>query len=1139
MKIRNTKVTSFIKSISLIIIMILFFNRLTAQQTNDYDYFDNVLNRNMNIVDTSVPDVKGLQRYNLSSAQEYSGKINISIPIFNIKAGNISYPISINYNSGGIKIADEASRVGLGWSLSNSFIVRKIMDGHDWDESGKTESETVQAVNDCGGQCFDLNSSVNKRLGYFKYKSTNAKLHRKLAKIDLLPDIYNVYIPSGNSSFYFETHSNPIELTTNEIKISSTTNTINFIVNGTYGSAGHTTLPSKDFFSFQIKDNNGIIYDFNDYDVASHLTYAPLSDAGLNVPNVSTWHITKMTDPSTSAVIDFEYEDVISALTKVEKKHLIRRATTRSLKPTSIYQGIFRYTTFQNGNSVPLVHDFEHDPNFGAGAKKVIMTNYTEYYKIKRLKKIIFPEGYLTFHYNFQRQDNSYDNKALSQIKLFDYNHKLIKEFSLVYNYFECNSLEGVGTDPYNCKRLKLSSIQESGYPPYKFEYIEDIGLPRKNSRAFDFLGYYNGQHSAYFESNGPNYTIPTLYYYPNKGAWSVLPFEFNHEDHYVIKDDENYSNLNRKSSFNHTKQATLRQISFPSGGYEKFEYELNNFKVFREDVEGGGLRIKKQIINDNKGNETFINYRYINDEINQSSGQLIRPPMFGFPQGTLFYSYYELNPYDQEDPPGEIITDYQGLPNWDYSKIYNYFFITDNNLMDIDINNSSYVGYKQVNKIYSDGSYDKLIFTSRSDHPDKRGFGFFGYDADIGENKGEAGSENGGSGFFDQNITFYSFDTYGEFLQTNSNYEGNLYTDFSRDRGKPISVYKYDVNNRLRKKTEYEYEKKIFTTNKIFQKPLYSASLSHGGFYSSSVCCITAYISYGTARIFYNTSRFKPSSIKETEYLDSSSGIKEHITEQKFIYLNQPPSNRLNSVSHSLYQPHGSFPYGVESQYWFEYADNPNPPYNNSAIASLRANNILSKPIVINKGKGDDYGGFLIQKKINKYVKDGSTSNLPLIGNVEIQTGETFNVASYKYDNKGNVMEYTLENGTPVSIVWGYKQLYPIAKIEGISYSSIPTTLITNAVTASLADNDSGYGAVKENALRSRLNEFRTNSTLVNANVLITTYTYDPLIGLTSVTNPIGLTSYYKYDENGRLEKVIDENGKELQGVEYNIPTP
>ena len=53
--------------------------------------------------------------------------------------------------------------------------------------------------------------------------------------------------------------------------------------------------------------------------------------------------------------------------------------------------------------------------------------------------------------------------------------------------------------------------------------------------------------------------------------------------------------------------------------------------------------------------------------------------------------------------------------------------------------------------------------------------------------------------------------------------------------------------------------------------------------------------------------------------------------------------------------------------------------------------------------------------------------------------------------------------------------------------------------------------------------------------NAQVTTFTYDPLIGVTSVTDPRGETIYYSYDNFNRLEFVKDAQGNILSKNEYN----
>jgi hypothetical protein len=136
------------------------------------------------------------------------------------------------------------------------------------------------------------------------------------------------------------------------------------------------------------------------------------------------------------------------------------------------------------------------------------------------------------------------------------------------------------------------------------------------------------------------------------------------------------------------------------------------------------------------------------------------------------------------------------------------------------------------------------------------------------------------------------------------------------------------------------------------------------------------------------------------------------------------------------------------------------------------------------------------------------------------------------KYDSKGKLQQYTTKEGIPTTIIWGYNKTQPIAKIAGAKLSDIAQSLIDNIVNAS--DNDGQLNTdASEQSLISALDVFRNNSAL--SGYQITTYSYDPLIGVRSITPPSGIRELYKYDTANRLEKVIDINGKVLKEFKYN----
>ena len=114
---------------------------------------------------------------------------------------------------------------------------------------------------------------------------------------------------------------------------------------------------------------------------------------------------------------------------------------------------------------------------------------------------------------------------------------------------------------------------------------------------------------------------------------------------------------------------------------------------------------------------------------------------------------------------------------------------------------------------------------------------------------------------------------------------------------------------------------------------------------------------------------------------------------------------------------------------------------------------------------------------------------------------------------------------------IWGYNNTRLIARIDNASYDQV-STYVANLQSLSNADNDHCTDtACSEQALRTALNNLR--SALPQA--MVTTYTYDPLIGVTSITDPRGQTQYFEYDDLHRLKAVRDAQGHLLSENQYH----
>ena len=113
---------------------------------------------------------------------------------------------------------------------------------------------------------------------------------------------------------------------------------------------------------------------------------------------------------------------------------------------------------------------------------------------------------------------------------------------------------------------------------------------------------------------------------------------------------------------------------------------------------------------------------------------------------------------------------------------------------------------------------------------------------------------------------------------------------------------------------------------------------------------------------------------------------------------------------------------------------------------------------------------------------------------------------------------------GKDYAYLWAYGGQYPVAKIEGATSTEVSGWLGSTAVIA-LVQNSTSVESVLSNM----------RNTLSSKGVLVTTYTYTPGVGMTSVTAPNGQKTTYTYDSLNRLSQVRDDNSQIVNLYDYN----
>ena len=99
-----------------IIILLVFL----IQLLNAYSQDDKISQIEQN---PKSPEVAAFDRITDIPISEYSGNVNFSIPLYTITNGDLSVPISLDYQGSAIRVDQEATWVGLNWLLNAGGVI--------------------------------------------------------------------------------------------------------------------------------------------------------------------------------------------------------------------------------------------------------------------------------------------------------------------------------------------------------------------------------------------------------------------------------------------------------------------------------------------------------------------------------------------------------------------------------------------------------------------------------------------------------------------------------------------------------------------------------------------------------------------------------------------------------------------------------------------------------------------------------------------------------------------------------------------------------------------------------------------------------------------------------------------------------
>lgn len=1077
------------KALAFILIFSGCFQLLYAQKKTDQPSLSQVL--------TPSPNASELTKYSGIPVSLSSGSASLNIPLGDITSGSLSVPVSFNYNSGnGVRIEELASRAGVSWILNAGGVITRVLSDEP-DESSRwlAPIENVKS-----------------------YSAESQSYLDKSTTMDTQPDIFSFNFNGYNGKFILDPNDKTkvIFLPVSNLKV-----TLNF--------SGEITGD----WTFRITDPNGVNYYFGGSKGTEKSKNSPLSGKcikNFDQPLENAWYL-KRIEHYNGEWIQFDYNrcaynymsGINQIITKTKFVNYLECAKT----------------------ACPTINDVS------TCAASLSSTGVI-------LKSITSPNAQISFSYK-ERKDISRDS-LISGIRFYAKmgsdmgTLRLTKDFTINYQDSYNNSYFNFLPDTNLMTRPFLSEIIQNGdgtdnLPPLKhtFDYYDINKLPSRLSYAQDHWGYFNGKNNSSF--------VPRL------------------EEQYDIMKLFPEATANRSPDGNFSMYGLLKQVTYPTGGKVTIEYEPNLIWEPRE-VLGAPISVNKSITGVGMRGAVVDNYTLklgayqqipfsfscggtgigMDDRIHQNANLKITD------------NSTNIAVYSKNLLIGDYVNEFVYLPTGIYTvKLtvsgeaatggYNMNYREDPSTVEANYQTggvrvkSTFADSKNslpvIKKYYYTGLFNQKRSTGILNTPHIDG----AYYSDVTNyspceltldhcNYSTAQSSSWASAGFNSGRHIF----YRTVIETDDDQwaNGGIEHEFDADKSMPGEFIRGEAIRPLQNGNNgSEQEREISTLyfsktggtpgNYTYRKV--KQVLTNYKNDSRVSRTIDAYVirkNYFTTNQPLYAMSYDVTSYKVTSgWLYPDTVVTQEFDVNGNVIINNKVVSSYENISHQLITKRELlFNKNERKTEVMKYphemvAGGINIPYQD-----MIANNVIS-PIVEHQVYVNNV---FTEATQNNYKDWGNQVFKPQ--NIKTKTAPV----SADYETRIEFQDYTMDGrlksqspykGAKTSYVWGYNGQVPIAEIKNADYGMVESAA---GGAKALAD----FSALSNPGTAELTNFLKLlRSGLPTA--LITVFTYDPLMRMTSQTDPKGQTMYYEYDGFQRLKNVKDQQGNIIKNNTYH----